>query len=454
MTAASQRIPLPHDPDFDPNKPMSPDDAVTFATRLHRLGQMQAARQVYEAVLKAVPKHAAGLQFYGILLHQEGESDKAIEYMRRSIELAPGQPGTIMNLGNVLLGMERYDEAGDAYAQASALMPDNEELINNLAVLRKAQGDLEGAQALYERALALNPEYFEAHNNLGHLLVARGQTEEALHHYFKALTLAPHNANSLRLLGLAYGALGQLGKAADIYREWIEKEPDNPAPRHYLAACEQQNVPSRAADNYVAHTFDNFAASFDAKLSALEYRAPELIGQAVAALPGLALNDQQLDILDAGCGTGLCGPFLAAHAKSLIGVDLSGEMLKRAEPRQLYDQLIKAELTSFLQAQAQAYHLVVSADTLCYFGDLQTVSQAAHEALLPGGWLVFSVEALDNDPGPDYHLFPHGRYAHRPGYVRDVLQALNWRDVQFTPAVLRKEAGKSVHGLIVQARKA
>lgn len=455
MTAAIQRIPLPDDPDFDPNQPMSPSDAVTFATRLHRLGQLEAARQVYEAVLKAVPDHAAGLQFYGILLHQEGESEKAVESMRRSLALTPGNPGTLMNLGNVLLEMNRCDEAGDAYAQASSLMPDNEELINNLAVLRKAQGDLEAAETLYERALALNPGYFEAHNNLGHLLVAKGRVDEALQHYFRALTLAPHNAESLRLLALAYGALGELDKAAEIYRQWAEKEPDNPAPRHYLAACEQRGVPARAADDYVAHTFDLFASSFDAKLSALQYRAPQLIAEAVSALPGLALNNKQLAILDAGCGTGLCGPLLTMHARELIGVDLSGEMLKRAEPRQLYDRLVKAELTSYLQSHRQAHDLVVSADTLCYFGDLAEVSQAAHDALVPGGWLVFSVEALDNDPGPDDHrLFPHGRYAHRPGYVREILQASQWADIELTPAVLRKEAGKSVHGLIVQARKA
>ena len=302
-------------------------------------------------MLKALPNHAAALQFYGILQHQLGHSDRAIELMRRSIALSPGQAGPHLNLGNVLLESNRYPEAAEAYASASDLMPENEELTNNLAILHKAQGDHEAAEALYRRALSLNPQYFEAHNNLGHLLVSCGRVDEALQHYFRALTLAPHNAESMRLLGLAYGALGELDKAAEVYRQWAEQEPENPAPRHYLAACLQQGVPERAADDYVAHTFDAFAASFDAKLMALQYRAPQLISEAVEALPGLPLGKKQLRILDAGCGTGLCGPLLTQHASELIGVDLSGEMLKRAEPRQLYDQLIKAELTAFLQAR-------------------------------------------------------------------------------------------------------
>ena len=39
------------------------------------------------------------------------------------------------------------------------------------------------------------------------------------------------------------------------------------------------------------------------------------------------------DVLDAGCGTGLCGPGLRGRAGRLVGVDLSPEMLKRAAGR-------------------------------------------------------------------------------------------------------------------------
>ena len=35
-------------------------------------------------------------------------------------------------------------------------------------------------------------------------------------------------------------------------------------------------------------------------------------------------------VLDAGCGTGLCGPLLRPYAKRLVGVDLSSGMLERA----------------------------------------------------------------------------------------------------------------------------
>lgn len=42
-----------------------------------------------------------------------------------------------------------------------------------------------------------------------------------------------------------------------------------------------------------------------------------------------------LDILDLGCGTGLAGAWLKDYAKTLIGVDISTEMVKAAKKKQV-----------------------------------------------------------------------------------------------------------------------
>ncbi|WP_204319811.1 class I SAM-dependent DNA methyltransferase, partial [Klebsiella pneumoniae] len=84
-----------------------------------------------------------------------------------------------------------------------------------------------------------------------------------------------------------------------------------------LAAISGENVPDRASDAYVANLFDAFAATFDHKLARLDYRAPELVAEAVAASQEAGTTG--LAILDAGCGTGLCGPSLRPFADRLIG---------------------------------------------------------------------------------------------------------------------------------------
>ena len=97
-------------------------------------------------------------------------------------------------------------------------------------------------------------------------------------------------------------------------------------------------------------------------------------------------------MLDAGCGTGLCGPLLVPYARRLIGVDLSEGMLALAKEKHVYDALIKGELTDHMRAQPAAFDVIVSADTLVYFGDLESVVGAAAGALRPNGLFIFTLE--------------------------------------------------------------
>jgi predicted TPR repeat methyltransferase len=201
----------------------------------------------------------------------------------------------------------------------------------------------------------------------------------------------------------------------------------------------------------VEKTFDGFATSFDEKLAKLDYRAPELITAAVHAACGP--DARGLRILDAGCGTGLCGRDVRALAATLVGVDLSVAMLARATATGFYDALEKAELTDYLVTHPAAFDVVLSADTLCYFGALEAFAEAASAALSPGGVLVFSVEAMEEGGETDYQLQANGRYRHKGGYVERVLAAAGLEVEGRISGVLRTEVRQPVPGWIVTARR-
>ncbi len=427
-------------------------DALPIAIQLHQNGHLEAARQMYERILKLTPRQANAVHFLGVLHHQSGRSDEAVKHIQRSIALDPKVPDWYNNLGNVLLESKRLVEAADAYEKAAEMSPGNATILNNLGALRRAQERFEEAEAAYTKALALDPTRPEAHNNLGNLYNLMGRTQESLHHFCEALILNPKQHHARKMLGIAYYTLRRFEEAAKVYREWLQEEPDNPVPKHYLAACTGEAVPERAADAYVETTFDEFAESFDANLEMLTYRAPQYVADAVARLGGTPAKQWQ--VLDAGCGTGLCGPLIAPYAQRLIGVDLSGQMLAKAEPRQVYDQLLKAELTAYLLSAPRAYDLIVSADTLCYFGALEAVAHAAHDALRDGGWLVFTVERLEgSDAAEPHHLNPHGRYSHRREYVEQSLRQADFVDIGTESVALRNEGGVPVQGWLVTARR-
>jgi predicted TPR repeat methyltransferase len=95
---------------------------------------------------------------------------------------------------------------------------------------------------------------------------------------------------------------------------------------------------------------------------------------------------------------------------------------------------------------------MLSADTLCYFGDLMPLMAAASGSVKPGGLMVFTVEALPDDSPRMFHLEPHGRYAHARAHVEAALAANGFRLVEISRETLRQEGGKPVMGWLVAAK--
>ena len=418
--------------------------------------QLEDASSALEALHQQRPLEPKGLQFLGILRHTQGRNEEAISLLRQAAAALPGEPGLHNNLGNVLLENQHLDEALAAYQCAASLSAGQPTAVagtlNNIGILHRRRKEWPEAEAVLRQAVALAPDNAEAWYNLSATLVAQGKVNEGVLANSRAVLLWPSHLQARESVLSALLLLGERERAAALYREWLAEEPNNPVVQHQLAACLGQDVPDRASDGAMELLFDNFAASFDAHLGYLDYRAPQLVADAlrgVAGEPKLGL-----DIADVGCGTGLCGPLLRPWARHLVGCDLSVGMLRRAKPRKVYDKLHKAELVYYLQTQGGAFDVVVSADTLCYFGVLGEAFAAAHGALRQGGWLIFTVEAARDSQSDDHVLQSSGRYAHGRAYLERELEIAGLQLVILKPEGLRMETGVQVPGWLVAAQRA
>ena len=429
---------------------LTPEQALAMAIERHKLDRLDDAQAIYTVLLESWPDHPDVLNHMGVLQHQRGEHAAALGLLQRAVEVAPASAGIWNNLGNVLKHLRQTDEAERAFRRSLELGESPQALANLGSLLRRRRQWAEG-EAACRRAIEIAPAFGDAWHHLTLLLVAQDRIAEAVAAARQATLLMPPGQRRRGSYTRALVNAGHVDDAVAMFREWLAEEPDNAYARHHLAACLGEGAPERASDDYVEQSFDEFAASFDSKLATLGYRAPGLVVEALAAtLPAPA---RQLDIADLGCGTGLCGPLVAPWARRLSGCDLSAAMLELAQRRTVYDQLDKAELLAYLEAHRAAFDVVISADTLCYFGVLDGVANAARDALRPGGQLVFTVEALAEDDDASHRLFPHGRYAHARPYLQAVLDGAGFVRQRIVAEVLRSEGGLPVHGWLVSASR-
>jgi predicted TPR repeat methyltransferase len=432
---------------------MTLDDALLYALRLHQEGRVEGAAQLYARILEQAPDNVDTLHFLGVAKFQLGDGAAAVDLICRAIALKPDFAGAHNNLGNILKRLHRSAEAAQAYRRVIELDPEHADALNNLGALLRAQGKAAEAEEVLRRALELEPRHADAFHNLGNVLVELKRDNEAADMYTQAVRLRPYNAEYYPRLARALYALKREPEALEVYEKWLTIEPDSCEAQHMVAAASGRMVPRRASDAYVQHVFDRFADSFDEVLKNLDYRAPQLLVDLVLQIVGPWQG--KLDVLDAGCGTGLCGPLLKAWARRLGGVDLSTKMIEMARRRQVYDDLVVGELTAYLSTHPGTYDLVISADTLCYFGDLTAVLTAAAACLRPTGRLGFTLEKAAESTAPDgYRLQFHGRYSHTESYVRGVIAEAGLEPVLIEEAVLRMERWEPVRGLLVMAAKA
>jgi predicted TPR repeat methyltransferase len=428
------------------------EEALAMAMNFHRNRQWNEAAHVYQTILEAVPDQVEALNFLGVLLHQAGNTEDGAAMIAKAISLCPDYVDAISNLGNVYRWQGELAKAEEAFRRAAELAPNHPEAYNNLGVILKNQGRYQEAETALRRAIEIAPDRGDAHFNLGNVLDQQQRREEAIAEYQRAIELMPAVIDAYDALARSLYRQGMHSEAGAIYRKLLKHHPGNATAQHMLAALQGEEIPTRASDAYVTDTFDRFAESFDVILKNLGYCAPKLVAKAIEA-EGLA-PENQLDMLDAGCGTGLCGPLLRPYARQLVGVDLSAEMLKRARQREVYDDLEKTEITAYLRQHRDSFDLIASADTLIYFGDLRDVLFAAAGALRASGYLIFTLEDVsENASDRDYVLEPHGRYSHTEAYVRRVIGEAGLRNCQLRREELRKETGKPVMGMVVFARK-
>src|SRR5262245_25597659 len=120
-------------------------ETLETALRHHQGGDLARAEVLYRQVLQTEPRQVDALHLLGVLAHQVGRADIALEYISQAVNLVPSQP--IFH--------------------------------NSLARVYQTLGKMDHAMAACREALRLQPDFTDAHLTLGNILGSLGRFAEA-----------------------------------------------------------------------------------------------------------------------------------------------------------------------------------------------------------------------------------------------------------------------------------
>lgn len=393
----------------------------------------------------------------------------AIKYLTPADQLTEDDEVKTM-LGESLLQTGKKETAKKLFLQAQLINTHNIDAVLNLADLAAENHSFNEAEKLYQRAIDLDSYNLRAHANYANMLCQSKRTLEALEQYRHAVIISPQTPELSYNLSLILKSLEEYEQALDlmfhafylapqhkdwainiaetlilfhqkapekalkITENWYQKMPDNIVVKHLWAAMHHQ--PSDVETEYNHLLFDNFADTYEQTLKNIQYHVVERIAEFFNPLKG--------KVLDLGCGTGLVAEKMKNNNTQFYGVDIAANMLDIARQKNIYDELIQADLTTYLQSNTLSFDTIIAADVFCYFGDLQPILQACHPMRL-----IFSIEV--EKEAEKYKIYPQGRYKHNPEYIEQLLTLCGYTQIQKHPLILRQENGADVDGMIFEA---
>eukprot|EP00944_MAST-04C_sp_MAST-4C-sp1_P004031 g4031.t1 len=289
-------------------------------------------------------------------------------------------------------------------------------------------------------------------------------------------------------LGYLLHREGHLKSAIEEYELCLQKDSGHPSALHMLAAAKGEPV-KKATKSYVVDLFDYYAPNYDKHMvGTLEFKTPFLIHSAVREVLESSdgdrvrpknMNETEMTILDLGCGTGLCGSLFASPKHTLIGVDLSSSMANRARARNVYKNVIVADVLDFAKfvVPSSKIDIVLLSDVLGYIGDVSGFFEDLSLSLREQGMIALTIEVLHQgkvaqsgssakptnpsgtelfcgENGKQYSLDAmHGRFRHCKQYILNSLVAAGLNIVYSENVELRLQHRKGVKGQLIIGRK-
>ncbi|MHB0868652.1 MAG: tetratricopeptide repeat protein [Chloroflexota bacterium] len=211
--------------------------AIDLARALLAQGLAGPALAELETVKVGDPREAEAWALLGHALRLAGRPDRAEEALRRSQDLAPGDPMGGLLLASLLGSRGDAEGAARLLVRISEMTPPNPAIYAELASALVDLGDYGDAEPALRQAVEAAPESAELRLALARFYVDRQyRVEEALPVAREAVRLSGGSAEALGTLAWALHLVGRPEEALGPALEAVAGDPESPLLRYRLGS--------------------------------------------------------------------------------------------------------------------------------------------------------------------------------------------------------------------------
>ncbi len=197
-------------------------EAIAF----HQQGAFTQAEALYKEVLNLEPRNADAIHLLGVIAHQTGHNQVAVDMISQAIVINPNVASYYCNLGNSLQELKQFESAVANFDKAISIKPDYDKAYSNRGISLKELKQFHAAVISFDKAIALNPDFAEAYTNRGNVLHELKQFDAAVVSFNKAIALKPDVAEVYYNRGISLKELNQYQAAIESYEKALDLKPN------------------------------------------------------------------------------------------------------------------------------------------------------------------------------------------------------------------------------------
>lgn len=190
-----------------------------------QIGTWRNDKILFEHALKVTQDNPIAHNSLANAYFHEGNYERALDELTQALFISPQYLQAHINLGGILMKLQRYGPAEHHYSIAYRMAPRMPSVNCNLAMAYLAQGREDEAITHFRRTLAIDPYYESALLGLADTLNRQGRWQEAAEVYERLISFYV-DADILNNYAVALSNLGRFDQAKRFYRQALELNAD------------------------------------------------------------------------------------------------------------------------------------------------------------------------------------------------------------------------------------